>query len=150
MGDKIRKICYAVFLVIFLSLGIIGIFYTPDETKNNKKDNNSIIVSCTNTKDVLIEGTETIDYTEEVATNIVISKNSITGRMVNEKITYKDQTSYTNRKEKLISSGANYTFDDNTLSYTYKRSLESKELENVKADKESVENHFKNLGYTCN
>ena len=150
MGDTIRKICYTVFLVIFLSLGIIGIFYTPEDASIDKTNKNSVIVSCTNTKDILIEGTETVDYTEEITTNIVISNNSITGRMVNEKITYQDETNYNNRKQRLISSGANYEFDDASLSYTYKRTLESKELDGVSEDKESVENHFKNMGYTCN
>ena len=150
MGDTIRKVSYAIGLVLFLGLGITGIIYTPEDTVDGRSDTTkSEVVSCSVTSEVKVEGTDETEYTRNSEVNIVITNGTITGRIVTEKITYTDINNYSLRKDRLSSSGASYTWDDQNLSYEYKRSLESNALAGVDPTEEAIKAYFTNLGYTC-
>lgn len=151
MGDTIRKICYSAFLVIFLGLGITGIVYNPeDQTDGRSETTKSEVILCSLSTESYVDEEKTeVDFTREQDVNIVLTNGTITGRIVNEKIIYKDINRYTLRKERLTSSGASYTFNDEEMSYSYKRTLESNALHNVSPTEEAIKKYFTDLGYTC-
>lgn len=151
MGNSIRKILYSFLFIACLLLGIVGIFNDPD-SKQEKTDNTTTeeYVICNIKTDTYTDTTNTtIDYTTSNAVTLVLKDGSITGKAVNVTIIYQDEERYTTRKNKLVSAGANYEFDDTSLTIKYKKSLEQSLIEGVAANKTILEAHLTSLGYTC-
>lgn len=152
MQDNIRKLIYIVLFVSCLLFGIVGAFTDPDKLK--PADPNTPVteeyVICNVKKETFTDTTNTtLDYITSNAVTLVLRNGTITSKAVNVVITYENADRYTARKNKLVSAGANYDFDDTALTIKYKNSLEQSLIEGVAINKPALQAHFTSLGYSC-